>query len=133
MMNTLVTLLLLFQIYGSLNLKNRGSILAFNVLDSTGNIFAPGLVRRLAERSNIYLGAGTLGNPDLSHLLHQKSERRLGADASMCSLSVVRASLGAVSTFEDIYRLAQFLFRFSDEEYTSSEAVGYVEEQRQNC
>lgn len=133
MMQTRITVSWLFQIYGPLDLKHRGSILAFNVLDSTGNLFAPGLVRRLAGKNNIYLGVGSLGNPDLYRLLHRKSEKQLSEDVSMCRSSVVRASLGAVSTFQDVYRLAQFLFRFSDDEYTTTEAVDYVEEQGQSC
>lgn len=40
----------------------------------------------------------------------------------------VRASLGAVSNFADVYRLVQFLSRFRDEEYLATEAMGFVEE-----
>ncbi|XP_058087179.1 molybdenum cofactor sulfurase-like [Magnolia sinica] len=126
----------LVQMYGSLDLKYRGSILVFNILDSTGNAFPAGLVQRLAERNNIFLGICCFSNPELSLLLHPKSGRRTGRagkDASTFQLSAVRLSLGPVSTFEDVYRLAEFLTHFGDEDYTSSEAVGYVEEHIQYC
>ncbi|XP_077244014.1 molybdenum cofactor sulfurase-like [Tasmannia lanceolata] len=126
----------LLQIHGSLDAKYRGSVLVFNVLDSTGNVFPAGLVRNLAEKNNIFLGCGTLSSPDLALLLHQKSDRQAGSTsvyASTCHLSVVRVSLGPVTTFEDAYRLVQFLSDFRDEDYMSSEAVGYVEERNGYC
>lgn len=119
------------QLYGTLDPKQRGSILAFNVLDSTGNIFAPGLVRQLAERSNIFLDAGSLCNISLLSLVQSKSHKHVdssSASSSQCDTQVIRLSLGPVTTFDDAYRLVQFLARFRDEDYMSSEAAGYVEE-----
>ncbi|KAL6006885.1 hypothetical protein ACLOJK_032381 [Asimina triloba] len=117
----------LVQIYGSLDLKYRGSMLAFNVLDSTGDVFPAGLVQGLAKRDDIFLGIVRLGNPELYHLLQQKSHRSDLCDASINDLRAVRLSLGPVSTFEDVYRLAQFLTHFRDEDYAALQAVGYVE------
>ena len=119
------------QLYGTLDPKQRGSILAFNVLDSTGSIFPARLVRQLAERSNIFLDAGSLCNLSVARLLHLKSHKQIdssSASPSQCDIQVVRLSLGPVSTFEDAYKLVHFLARFRDEDYMSYEAAGYVEE-----
>lgn len=124
------------QLYGSLDLKLRGSILAFNILDSTGNIFPARLVQQLAVRNNIFLGVGTLGDLTIYNILDQKSDKQVdsvSSYASTCNFEVVRLSLGPISTFGDVYRLAQFLSRFRDEDYMLSEAVGYVEELENNC
>lgn len=120
-----------FQLYGTLDLKQRGSILAFNILDSTGNIFPARLVRQLAERSNIFMDAGSLYNLRLAHLLQSKSHKPMDSScypSAQCDVQVVRVSLGPVSTFEDAYRLVQFIARFRDEDFMSSEAAGYVAE-----
>uniref|UniRef100_A0A6V7QUV9 Aminotransferase class V domain-containing protein n=1 Tax=Ananas comosus var. bracteatus TaxID=296719 RepID=A0A6V7QUV9_ANACO len=121
----------LLQLYGSTDRKHRGSILAFNVLDPTGNILPARLVQKLAVRNNIFLGICTLSDPNLSSILHQKPEKRAdGAnlDPPSSNLEAVRLSLGPISAFEDAYRLAQFLCRFRDEEYMAIEAADYVEE-----
>lgn len=123
------------QLYGSLDLKYRGSILAFNILDPTGSIFPARLVRQLAVKTNIFLGVGTLGDLAVYNILDQKSDKQAESVsyASTYNFEVVRLSLGPVSTFEDVYRLAQFLSRFRDEDYMSSEAAGYVEELENEC
>lgn len=121
----------LLQLYGTLDPKQRGSILAFNVVDSTGNIFAPRLVRQLAERSNIFLDTGSLCNINMLHLVQSKSHKQVdssSASSSQRDIQVLRLSLGPVTTFDDAYRLVQFLARFRDEDYMSSEAAGYVQE-----
>ncbi|XP_026666260.2 molybdenum cofactor sulfurase-like isoform X2 [Phoenix dactylifera] len=121
----------LLQLYGSLDLKYRGSILAFNILDSTGNIFPARLVQQLAVKTNIFLGVGTLGDLTVYNILDQKSDKQVESASSYASTyncEVIRLSLGPISTYGDVYRLAQFLSRFRDEDYMSSEAAGYVEE-----
>ncbi|KAG9450092.1 hypothetical protein H6P81_010057 [Aristolochia fimbriata] len=117
----------LLKIYGPLDAKHRGSILVFDVLDSTGNALSAGLVRRVAERSNIILGIGRLSNSNLAFPSNKKLERKTTMK------TVVRLSLGPVSTFEDVYRLAQFLACFRNEDYISAEALGYVEEYTDDC
>ncbi|KAH7686127.1 Molybdenum cofactor sulfurtransferase protein [Dioscorea alata] len=98
----------MLQLYGSSDLQHRGSILAFNVLDPTGSIFPARLVQQLAENNNVFLATGY-------------------------QIEVLRLSLGPVSSFEDVYRLVQFLWRFRDEDYMSNEAAGYVEELEKGC
>ncbi|KAG1346940.1 molybdenum cofactor sulfurase [Cocos nucifera] len=126
----------LVQLYGSLDLKYRGSILGFNILDPTGNIFPARLVQQLAVKTNIFLGVGTLEDLTVYNILDQKSDKQVESVSSYASsynFEVVRLSLGPISTFGDAYRLAQFLSRFRDEDYMSSEAAGYVEELENEC
>ncbi|PKA62048.1 Molybdenum cofactor sulfurase [Apostasia shenzhenica] len=121
----------LIQFYGSLDLKNRGSILPFNVLDPTGNVFPAKPVQQLAERSNIVLGSCSLIDAKISHLLHLKSNRQmedLNLHSSLCNLHCLRLSFGAVSTFSNAYRLVEFLSWFRDDKFMSQIAAGYAEE-----
>ncbi|KAJ0971578.1 hypothetical protein J5N97_019537 [Dioscorea zingiberensis] len=125
----------LLQLYGSPDLQHRGSVLAFNVLDSTGSIFPARLVQQLAESNNIFLGTANLS--DLSLLeSQQKQDKQWESDrpgAPAYHIEVLRLSLCPVSSFEDVYRLVQFLCRFRNEDYMSSEAAGYVEELEKGC
>lgn len=86
----------------------RGSILVFNLLDSTGHTVPASIVQSMARRSNLVLGTCDLKR-------------------SMDGFTAIRASLGIVSNFRDVYRLVQFLLRFRDEDYISSQAMGYLE------
>ncbi|KAH9298664.1 hypothetical protein KI387_030346, partial [Taxus chinensis] len=101
----------LIKVYGSSNGMYRGSIISFNVMDSTGNNLPARLIQRLAERNNIVLGAGNFGNPGLAHVLSRSQERILVSSMfdKEYDFSSIRVSLGPVSTFKDVYRLAQFL------------------------
>ncbi|KAH0468239.1 hypothetical protein IEQ34_003272 [Dendrobium chrysotoxum] len=126
----------LIQLYGSLDVKYRGSILAFNILDPTGNIFPARPVQQLALRSNIVLGCCSLIDAKNAKLLHVKSYWRMEnghLDLSLCNLEVLRLSLGPVSTFSDAYRLVMFISRFRDEKYMSIIAASYAEEIENEC
>ena len=70
----------------------------------------------------------TRQNPNILQLKSHKQMDISSASASQCDIQVVRLSLGLVSTFQDAYKLVQFLARFRDEDYMSSEAGGYVEQ-----
>ena len=110
--------------------------MAFNILDTTGNIFPARLVQQLAVKTNNFLGVGTLEDLSVYNILDQKSDKQVegvSSYASTYNFEVVRLSLGPISTFGDVYRLAQFLSRFRDEDYMSSEAAGYVEELENEC
>lgn len=121
----------LIRVYGSHATKDRGSIVSFNVVDFSGTILPPDIVRKLAARSNFKLSVGNFNNPGLSNLLggspHEMSHDIRIIDENW-GFMAVRASLGAVSNFADVYRLVQFLSRFRDEEYLATEAMGFVEE-----
>ena len=104
--------------------------MSFNVIDSTGNLFPARLVQKLADRNNIMVGAGYFSNPGLATLLYEGPKKTLDSKVykRVLTFSVVRVSLGPMSTFGDVYRLIQFLLRFRDEEYVSTEAVEFIEE-----
>lgn len=120
----------LLQVYGPQSAKGRGSIVAFNVIDSTGSYFPASLVQKLADRNNIVVGAGHFSNPGLVTILNGGSDKALDSTIYMrpMAFSSLRVSLGPMSTFRDVYRLVQFLSRFRDEEYVSSEAMEFIEE-----
>ncbi|KAG0567113.1 hypothetical protein KC19_7G111100 [Ceratodon purpureus] len=124
----------LLRVYGSHAMKDRGSIVSFNVIDMSGTVLPPDIVKKLAARCNIKLSVGNFNNPGLANLLggqpHEKSHD-VGIVEKNWGFMAVRASLGAVSSFSDVYRLVQFLSRFRDEEYLASEAMGFVEERNQ--
>ncbi|KAG6541478.1 hypothetical protein Mapa_017152 [Marchantia paleacea] len=124
----------LTHVYGPLSTRNRGNIIAFNVLDSTESPIPPHLVQRLALKNNIILGAGKQSSPGVMNLLLKASERVKDISvfdphkSSSMEPGLVCVSLGPMSTFRDVYRLAQFLSRFRDEDYLSGEAMDYYEE-----
>eukprot|EP00249_Psilotum_nudum_P009631 c22054_g1_i1 orf=421-2208(-) len=120
----------LLQVYGPQTPGKRGNIVSFNVIDSTGNIFPSNLVQRLAERTNIMVGAGHFSNPGLANMLSPSTEKIQDATVFniISKFSAVRVSLGPMSNFQDVFRLVQFLQRFRDEDYVSTEAMGFIEE-----
>ncbi|BBN15813.1 molybdenum cofactor sulfurtransferase [Marchantia polymorpha subsp. ruderalis] len=127
----------LTQVYGPLSTKTRGSIVAFNVLDSTQSPIPAQLVQSLALKNNIILGAGSQSSPGLMNLLLKASERvkdisvfdpMRKSSSSVEQPGLVCVSLGPMSTFRDVYRLAQFLSRFRDEDYLAGEAMDFYEE-----
>eukprot|EP01018_Ginkgo_biloba_P024320 Gb_34089 [translate_table: standard] len=117
------------KVYGSRSSKHRGSIVAFNVVDSTGNILPPILIKKLAGKNNIVVGAGDFRNPGLANLLSRSPQKV--SDIAMFNtvpdFSAVRVSLGPTSTFQDVYTLVQFLSPFRDENYLSAQAMGFIE------
>lgn len=123
----------LVRVYGSHKAQDRGSIITFNVMDSTGVILPPRIVKKLAEKLNITVSIGSFGNPGLANALGMADERL--HDVNMIERNwrfmAVRVSLGVVSNFLDAYRLVEFLSRFRDEEYLSTEAMGFIEEKIQ--
>lgn len=123
----------LIRVYGSHATQNRGSIVSFNVIDSTGTVLPPDIVRKLALRCNITLSVGNFNNPGLANALGMPNERShdVGVVMGNWGFMAVRASLGPVSNFSDVYRLVHFLSRFRDEEYLSTEAMEFIEERNQ--
>ncbi|GLJ11776.1 hypothetical protein SUGI_0176810 [Cryptomeria japonica] len=93
----------LLKVYGSSICMYRGSIISFNVMDSTGNILPANLIQWLAKRNNIVVGVGSFGNPGLGHILSKSQERINGSNMfdKEYNFSAVRVSLGPVSTFKD--------------------------------
>ncbi|XP_024377388.1 uncharacterized protein [Physcomitrium patens] len=121
----------LLRVYGSHANEGQGSIVTFNVIDLSGTTLPPHIVLKLAARCNIKLAIGNFNNPGLSYLLGDKPNERpkdVGIFEGNWGFMAVRASFGAVSNFSDVYRLLQFLSRFRDEEYLTTEAMGFIEE-----
>ncbi|MCO5600131.1 hypothetical protein L7F22_054239 [Adiantum nelumboides] len=122
----------LLELYGSQSAKSRGSIVAFNVMDSTGNCVPSSLVQKLADRSNIIIGVGYFNNPGLAAMVRGGHDSVVDSSIfriTVASFSTLRLSLGMVSTFADVYRLVQFLCQFRDEDYLSYEALDFIEDQ----
>lgn len=66
----------LVRVYGSPAAKDRGSIVCFNVMDPSGTVLPPDIVRKLAARSNIHLSVGHFHNPGVAYLLASKPRLR---------------------------------------------------------
>ncbi|XP_002986233.2 molybdenum cofactor sulfurase [Selaginella moellendorffii] len=113
----------MIKVYGSKE-RERGSMVVFNLVDSTGNLFPPHIVRSLAEKQNIKLGTCGFANHPLVAPISQRSS----SAHPLATFRAVKISLGTVSNFQDAYRFVQFLLRFRDEEYMSVEAMGFIEE-----
>lgn len=134
----------LVRIYGPKVKYDRGAAVSLNLFDWKGVFIQPGLVQRLADRSNISLGVGRLCNivdPDLSPDFLAEKERWCGSErsdsgkeggksssAGKCdslTIPVVTAALGFVTNFEDVYRLWAFVAKFLDADFVSKEVWRY--------
>ncbi|BBN11332.1 hypothetical protein MPTK1_5g11010 [Marchantia polymorpha subsp. ruderalis] len=144
----------LVRIYGPKVKYDRGAAVSFNLFDWKGVFIQPGLVQRLADRSNISLGVGRLCNivdPDLSPDFLAEKERWGGTERSdhgkegtpycagrsdggksssagkwdSLTIPVVTAAMGFVTNFEDVYRLWAFLAKFLDADFVSKEVWRY--------
>ncbi|XP_047947664.1 molybdenum cofactor sulfurase-like [Salvia hispanica] len=115
--------LALVEVYGPGVRVDRGGAVAFNVCDWKGERVEPGLVQKLADRSNISLGVGFLSNiwfgDERRKKTKTKTKRRSG-------VGVVTASLGMLSDFEDVYRLWAFVARFLDADFVEKEKWRYT-------
>ncbi|KAL4279874.1 hypothetical protein GQ457_03G020130 [Hibiscus cannabinus] len=109
------------RIYGPKIMFDRGSAVAFNVFDWKGERIDPALVQKLADRNNISLSIGCL-----QHILFaDKHEGVKEKEKLQGGISVVTASLGFLTSFEDIYRLWAFVSRFLDADFLEKEKWRY--------
>lgn len=128
----------LVNIYGPKVRFDRGPALAFNIFDWKGEKVDPALVQKLADRNNISLGFGLLKNiwfPDRHEggntLLHTRTPERRKLlknkkEEFNANISVVTASLGILTNFEDTYRLWAFASKFLDADFTEKERWRYT-------
>ncbi|CAA7399835.1 unnamed protein product [Spirodela intermedia] len=129
----------LVRIYGPRVKFDRGPAVAFNVFDWKGERIDPALVQKLADRSNISLSCGFLRNIWFSQKHERNSdavvEKKLNGAAANASrkrggvdlgISVVSASLGFLTSFEDAYRLWAFVAKFSDADFVERERWRYL-------
>lgn len=128
----------LVTIYGPKVRFDRGPAVAFNMFDWKGEKVNPELVQKLADRNNISLSCGFLKNIYFSDmqdnekiLLERKNTEhkrplRNKKDKGELGISVITASLGFLSNFEDAYRLWAFVSKFLDADFVEKEKWRYM-------
>lgn len=126
----------LVRIYGpNVMLESRAPSIAFNVFDWNGTKVDPALVQKLADRSNISLSCAFLQHIWFSDKYEEERERILETRTTATAtatpenhsgISVVTASFGFLTNFEDIYRLWAFVSRFLDADFVEKERWRYV-------
>jgi molybdenum cofactor sulfurtransferase len=120
----------LVDVYSPYSAENRGNIISFNVLDNTGEVVMPALVQRLAAENRITLAVGSFNNPGVANLLGPAKHRVKSVTVfeQTPDFQCVQVSLGPMSNFEDAYRVVDFISKFSNQDYVSMEALGFMEE-----
>ncbi|XP_074332147.1 uncharacterized protein LOC141668982 [Apium graveolens] len=128
----------LVKIYGPKVRFDRGPALALNIFDWKGEKVDPKLVQKLADRNNISLGSGVLKNiwfsdkhEEENALLHIRTpeHRKLlknKKDRLDVGVSVLTASFGMLTNFEDMYRLWAFASKFLDADFVEKERWRYT-------
>lgn len=118
----------LVEIYGPHDTHQRGGTIALNFLDPDGKIVDERVVDRRAGEWNISLRTGCFCNPGaaeatfniapdtFTQAFHDSQAHfdNLLAALGLQSGGAVRASLGLVTTFGDVYRFLAFAQSFSD-------------------
>lgn len=132
----------LVKIYSQMSPADCGSTVTFNLVDSVGNLFDPGKVQKLADRSNISLRTGCIEGLQLVDQTERyegfRDEFMTGcvelAGSKWCSkgemlqtiqLPVVYATLGFLNNFSDVYRLWVFVSQFLDPKFVEQELWHY--------
>ncbi|KAI3980153.1 hypothetical protein MKX01_033294 [Papaver californicum] len=130
----------LTKIYGPKVKFDRGPALAFNVIDWKGEKVEPSLVQKLADRSNISLSYGYLQNIWFSDKYEEEKKleleiKRHENEAVVVSkmrgkgnlgITVVTATLGFLTNFEDAYRLWTLVAQFLDADFVEKERWRYT-------
>ncbi|KAK2664682.1 hypothetical protein Ddye_003256 [Dipteronia dyeriana] len=132
----------LVRIYGPKVMFERGPAVAFNVFDWNGDKIDPALLQRLADRYNISLSYGFLHHIWFSDKHEEEKKKVLEtraatgdvtglnkggeAHAVRSGISVVTATLGLLTNFEDIYRLWAFVSLFLDADFVQKERWRYL-------
>uniref|UniRef100_A0A5B7BRV2 Molybdenum cofactor sulfurase n=1 Tax=Davidia involucrata TaxID=16924 RepID=A0A5B7BRV2_DAVIN len=133
----------LVRIYGPKIKFDRGPSVAFNVFDWKGEKIDPTLVQKLADRNNISLSCGFLHRIWFSDRYEEERERILETRSSTTEeegtvgiiskkrenlnsgISVVTASQGFLTNFDDMYSLWAFVSRFLDADFVEKERWRY--------
>ncbi|KAK6947709.1 hypothetical protein RJ641_001182 [Dillenia turbinata] len=130
----------LVRIYGPKIRFDRGPALAFNVFDWKGEKVDPALVQKIADRNKISLSCGFIQNILFPGNFEEKQETMLETRTTQveraqgnnkkvklkAGISVITASLGFLTNFDDIYRLWAFVSRFLDADYVEKEQWRYM-------
>lgn len=117
------------RVYGPTTLQGRGATISVNFYDPEGRLVDCNDVAALANRLNISLRSGCSCNPGAREVSLGFSEQELAVcfeDKDRMTYEqfmhvvdgketgAVRVSIGAVSTFADVYRYAEFARSFAD-------------------
>jgi selenocysteine lyase/cysteine desulfurase len=120
------------EVLGPTDIAERGGTVAFELHDRDGRAIPLGVIERLASRENISLRTGCFCNPGAGEVAHHLGARELAAwfdrDEPVTfdelqdglrrehdvQVGAVRVSLGAASSFADVYRFMGFVVRFVD-------------------
>lgn len=121
------------RIYGPITTAMRGGTIAFNLYDPDGHLLDYRRVEELATRERISLRTGCFCNPGVGETAEGLTEDDMlaglesGGDITLPrflqvihhrggkSAGAIRASLGLVSNFADVYRFVQFVAGFRDQ------------------
>jgi molybdenum cofactor sulfurtransferase len=121
------------RIYGPTTGVMRGGTITFNLYDPDGHLIDYRRVEELAGRERISLRTGCFCNPGAGEAAEGLTEEdmlsgvRAGTEMSLPrflevihhrggkSAGAIRASLGIVSNFADVYRFVEFVARFGDQ------------------
>lgn len=123
----------LVKIYGPLTTEGRGGTISFNLYDPDGNIFDYQQVEALANSLNISVRTGCFCNPGAGEVAMNLHEAELRASLENAermtfeqlveamtaggehdAVGAIRASVGMVSNFRDVYLFVRFLHTFLD-------------------
>ena len=120
----------LVNVYCPYMQEDRGNIISFNVLDSTGEVVLPSFVQRLAATNQITVAVGLFNNPGVANLLGPSKLRAKNVSVfeKVPDFQCVQVSLGPMTNFEDAYRVVHFISKFRNQDYVSMEALDFMEE-----
>ncbi len=121
------------RIYGPATTENRGGTVTFNLYDPQGHLLDYRRIEELAGAEGISLRTGCFCNPGAGEMAEGLTEedmeagRALGTDANLLSFArlmrdqrhksagSIRASIGLVSNFADVWRFLRFIAGFRDQ------------------
>lgn len=131
----------LVKLCSQMSLQDRGSTVAFTLLDSSGKAFDLTRVQLLADRNNISIRTGVMEGT-LSMESREKEQQQADFTVGCVELAgykcyskddivqqlqlpVLYVSLGFLNNFSDVYRLWRFVCRFLDPQFVDRELWHY--------
>ena len=123
----------LVRIYGPATMESRGGTVAFNLYDPAGHLLDYRRIEELAGAEGISLRTGCFCNPGAGEAAEGLTEedmlaaQTLGEDVNLYSFlrlmqgrghksaGAIRASIGLVSNFADVWRFVRFVDGFRDQ------------------
>ncbi len=121
------------RIYGPASTEKRGGTVTFNLYDPDGHLLDYRRIEELAGNEGISLRTGCFCNPGAGEMAEGLTEEdmqaglSLGAEANLLSFGrlmrerrhksagSIRASIGLVTNFADVWRFLQFISQFRDQ------------------